>query len=258
MGRTIARAGRVLQGGGTRGKAGLRQQTPTARQAWLNMVHAAQRRGEEADASLSVGRVVPIYRALPGLPPRLRRRLVARALDEAAPGLPERLPPGAFGEPAFPSLEESLREAHFPGSSGGSSDPRVWEERTSPHLARLAFEELLELQVALARRRAERSSRPAPAIEADATLRRRLASILPRLSSIIPSSRSADGCAGFEALACAAAALASSYWPIRQRMKARVRRVMSRLSFRRALFRTARSAHCKAFSWSPWFERCSA
>ncbi len=52
LGRLMARAGQVLHGGGTRGKAWLRQQTQTARDAWLNIVHAAQRRGEEAEASM--------------------------------------------------------------------------------------------------------------------------------------------------------------------------------------------------------------
>jgi len=131
------------------------------------------------DAALSVGRVVPIYRALPGLPPRTRRRLVARALAEAAPELPERLPPDVVASLGLPPLLESLREAHFPGSAGGEADARPWAERTSPHRRRLAYEELLEFQAVLARRRRERQARPAPRIEADAAIRRRLASLLP-------------------------------------------------------------------------------
>lgn len=52
LGRCIARAGQVLQGGVSRGKGWLRQQTQVAREAWLHIVHAAQRRGEEAEASM--------------------------------------------------------------------------------------------------------------------------------------------------------------------------------------------------------------
>jgi IS5 family transposase len=52
LGRLVERAGRVLRGGRTRGKAWLRQQTHLARDAWLNIVHAAQRRGVEAEASM--------------------------------------------------------------------------------------------------------------------------------------------------------------------------------------------------------------
>lgn len=134
---------------------------------------------DEADAALSVGRVVPIYRSLPGLPPRVHRRLVARALDEAAPEVPERLPADVVRLLELPPVVESLREAHFPGSAGGPPDPQRWIDRTSPHLKRLALEELLEFQVALARRRRERARRPAPRIVPDAAMRRRLAAILP-------------------------------------------------------------------------------
>jgi ATP-dependent DNA helicase RecG len=134
---------------------------------------------DEADTALSVGRVVPIYRSLPGLPPRLHRGLVARALAEAAPGLPERFPAEVVRQLGLPSLVDSLHEAHFPGSAGGPPYPAPWTDRTSSHLKRLVLEEFLEFQVALARRRRERAMRPAPRIEADASLRRRLAALLP-------------------------------------------------------------------------------
>ncbi len=145
----------------------------------LESPHVEAAPEEEEDLALSVGRVVPIYRSLHGLPPRLRRRLVARALREAAPLLPERLPADVVGALELPPLVESLREAHFPGSAGGAADVAPWETRTSPHLRRLAFEELVEFQAALGRRRRERAARPAPRIEADAVLRRKLASVLP-------------------------------------------------------------------------------
>ncbi|MBI5446712.1 MAG: hypothetical protein HY900_36520, partial [Deltaproteobacteria bacterium] len=93
---------------------------------------------DEADAALSIGRVVPIYRSLPGLPPRMHRRLVARALEEAAPGLADRLPEDVVRALGLPPLVASLREAHFPGSAGGPPDPGPWTDRTSPHLTRLA------------------------------------------------------------------------------------------------------------------------
>ncbi|MHB8797456.1 MAG: ATP-dependent DNA helicase RecG [Thermoanaerobaculia bacterium] len=145
----------------------------------LESPHVEAEPEDPDDAALSVGRVVPIYTSLPGLPPRLRRRLVARALEEAAPKLPERLRAEDAAGLDLPPLFEALREAHFPGSAGGPADPRPFRDRTSPYLRRLAFEELLELQVALARRRRERAARPAPRIEADSAVRKALAAILP-------------------------------------------------------------------------------
>jgi len=145
----------------------------------LESPHVEAEPDDPDDAALSVGRVVPIYRSLPGLPPRLRRRLVARALAEAAPKLPDRLRPEDAAALDLPPLAQALREAHFPGSAGGPSDPRPFRERTSRHLRRLAFEELLELQAALALRRREREARPAPRIEADPAARKALAAVLP-------------------------------------------------------------------------------
>jgi ATP-dependent DNA helicase RecG len=145
----------------------------------LESPHVEAEPEEPGDAALSVGRVVPIYRPQPGLPPRLRRRLVARALEEAAPKLPDRLRARDADGLGLPSLLDALREAHFPGSAGGPGDPSLFRDRSSRHLRRLAFEELLELQVALARRRRERAARPAPRIEADSATRRSLAAMLP-------------------------------------------------------------------------------
>jgi len=128
---------------------------------------------------LSVGRVVPIYRKLPGLPPRTRRRLAARLLDEIGDRLPDRLSPGFRTRFGLPPLAAALREAHFPGSAGGPAEPASWTGRTSSHLVRLVLEEFLELEVALVRRRAERAAVSAPKLAADEAIRERLRSVLP-------------------------------------------------------------------------------
>ncbi len=52
LGRLLRRAGTELKGALPHGQRWLRQQTQTARDAWLSIVHAAARRGEEADASM--------------------------------------------------------------------------------------------------------------------------------------------------------------------------------------------------------------
>ncbi len=138
----------------------------------------AESAGGGADP-LSVGRVVPIYRKLPGITPRMRRRVVFHLLRNFADHLPERLPPSRDREQKLPSLSESLREAHFPGSAGGPADAEPWTERTSPYLHRLVWEEFLEFQVGLQRRRAERDRVPAPVLAADDAIRARLKEALP-------------------------------------------------------------------------------
>ncbi len=134
---------------------------------------------EETDDPLSVGRVVPIYRKLPGLTPRLRRRTVASLLDAVADRLPERLPAEIRARLSLPSLAASLHEAHFPGSAGGSTDPMPWESRRSPHLMRLVFEEFLEFQLLLMKRRRSRALATAPRLVADDAIRARLKEVLP-------------------------------------------------------------------------------
>ncbi len=128
---------------------------------------------------LSVGRVVPIYRRLPGLTPRFRRKVVAELLDGLRGRLPERLPPDLVSRHRLPPLHESLAEAHFPGSAGGPAEPEPWERRTSPHLSRLVFEEFLEFQAGLARRRRRWDAETAPVLLADEAIRARLRSVLP-------------------------------------------------------------------------------
>jgi ATP-dependent DNA helicase RecG len=135
--------------------------------------------GEEGKDPLSVGRVVPIYRKLPALTPRARRGLVFHLLRNFADHLPERLLPSREREQKLPSLSEALREAHFPGSAGGAADAEPWTSRTSPHLHRLVYEEFLEFQVGLQRRRRERALDPAPVLAADDAIRARLKALLP-------------------------------------------------------------------------------
>jgi ATP-dependent DNA helicase RecG len=136
--------------------------------------------GEGDSDPLSVGRVVPIYRKLPGITPRMRRRTVNYLLRNFAGDLPDRLRASrGREEKALPSLPDSLREAHFPGSAGGPADAEPWTERTSPHLHRLVHEEFLEFQVGLQRRRAERDRVPAPVLAADDAIRARLKEALP-------------------------------------------------------------------------------
>jgi ATP-dependent DNA helicase RecG len=135
--------------------------------------------GKGGTDPLSVGRVVPIYRKLPGLTPRARRILVFHLLRNFADRLPERLPLSRDREQKLPPLSDSLREAHFPGSAGGRADAEEWTERRSPYLHRLVYEEFLEFQVGLQRRRRERAAEPAAVLAADDAIRARLKEALP-------------------------------------------------------------------------------
>ncbi|MCE5215768.1 ATP-dependent DNA helicase RecG [bacterium] len=92
---------------------------------------------------LSVGRIVPMYRLTRGVSQGWLRGLVAEALEACDP-LPEGVVPASLAEArGLMPLPEALRQVHFP------TDDTL---RKAAH-ARIAYEELFELQVVLARRK---------------------------------------------------------------------------------------------------------
>jgi ATP-dependent DNA helicase RecG len=99
-----------------------------------------------------------VYPAGGGLAPRLVRRFVAAALGRA-PDLPEWQDPAWRQGRGFPSWREAIRELHAPTAEADLSP-------ASPARSRLAYDELLAHQLAMAQRRAHRragAARPLPA-----------------------------------------------------------------------------------------------
>jgi ATP-dependent DNA helicase RecG len=103
-----------------------------------------ERIDEEDDASIHMGRIVPIYSLTAGMSQRWFRQVVWTALERAAEALPDPLPPAVRSAGGWPPLPEAVRALHFPASGEALERAR----------ARLAFQELFVFQEALARRRA--------------------------------------------------------------------------------------------------------
>jgi ATP-dependent DNA helicase RecG len=95
---------------------------------------------------LHVGRIVPVYRLTAGLPIRTLRAAIRAALDRR-PAYAEYLPDRIRGEMGLVGIEEALGQVHFPDDF----------ERRDAALRRLAFDELLALQVGMVGRRRERA-----------------------------------------------------------------------------------------------------
>ena len=102
--------------------------------------------------SVHTGRVVPVYHLVAGVTQRRLRELLARILEAALPAVEDPLEPGERG--ALPELADALQTAHFPEEAGD----------VSTALDRLAFDELLALQLTLAQARAARDHLRAPRI----------------------------------------------------------------------------------------------
>jgi ATP-dependent DNA helicase RecG len=99
-----------------------------------------------------------VYPATAGLPARTVRRFALEALDRA-PELPEWQDPAWLARERFPAWREALVRLHSPRNEADLSPQ-------SPHIRRLAFDELLAHQLAMAQRKAERRAEPAAAIPA--------------------------------------------------------------------------------------------
>ena len=117
--------------------------------------------------SIHTGRVVPVYHLAAGVSQKRLRELLARILEVALPAVTDPLPPDERA--GLPGLEEALRAAHFPE---GVAD-------VTPALDRLAFDELLALQLTLAQARAAREHQRAPAIDIGADARAEIVAALP-------------------------------------------------------------------------------
>ncbi|MCB1007928.1 MAG: ATP-dependent DNA helicase RecG [Acidobacteria bacterium] len=104
------------------------------------------------------GTIVPIYPSLAGLGPALTGRLVAAAvatLDSDPPA--EALPEALLRRYGLPRLAEALDTLHRPGVS---ADVAALDRGASPAHFRLAYGELVELQLELALLRARQVAEP--------------------------------------------------------------------------------------------------
>jgi ATP-dependent DNA helicase RecG len=108
--------------------------------------------------------IEPIYPATQGLPARTVRRFACEAL-ERAPEMPEWQDAAWLAREKFPTWREALAGLHEPETEADLSP-------LSPHLRRLAYDELLAQQLAMAQRKAERRKEPAARIAASQTAER--------------------------------------------------------------------------------------
>jgi ATP-dependent DNA helicase RecG len=126
------------------------------------------------DEMLHVGRIVPVYRLTAGLTANRLRIAMREALDRAGKDYPEYLPPDIRDGETLVPIGSALEEAHYPASFDGRDAA----------LRRLAFDELLALQLGMVGRRRQRgrdAARPAAVDEAtDTALRDTLTGSISR------------------------------------------------------------------------------
>ena len=111
----------------------------------------------DAESLLHAGRIVPVYRLTAGLTAVRVRTAMREALDTAGFAYPEYLPDAVRSAEDLPGIAAALEQAHYPES---------FESRDAA-LRRLAFDELLALQLGMVARRRERAGERSSAIGVD-------------------------------------------------------------------------------------------
>ncbi len=118
-----------------------------------------------------VKRVEPVYPMTEGLSPKILDKAMRAALQKV-PELPEWQDPAYYARQAWPSWRDAVRSAHVPG---GEDDLLP----SHPARARLAFDELLSNQLALALTRLKTRKRRGRKLVGDGALRAKVKAALP-------------------------------------------------------------------------------
>jgi ATP-dependent DNA helicase RecG len=113
---------------------------------------------EDVDEEMvATGRLTPVYPLTEGLSNKKLRSLIKTALDDYADLVVDPLPEFVADEFQLVSLPQALRQVHFPAD----------HEELKAGLRRLAFDELLYVQLGVLQRRRELHSATAPALASD-------------------------------------------------------------------------------------------
>ena len=107
---------------------------------------------------LHAGRIVPVYPLTAGLTAARLRSAIREALDRAGHAYPEYLPAAVLRDEGLVPIARAVEEAHYPDSFEGRDAA----------LRRLAFDELLALQLGMVGRRRQRVRDAAPMLAVDA------------------------------------------------------------------------------------------
>jgi len=121
---------------------------------WRTQLEAPEFSPLEGGESVNAGRIVPIYRLTKGVTALSLRGAVRQLIDQFGEVLADPLPAAVRARHRLMPLAAALTEAHWPSE---------FDQRDAA-LRRLAFDELLAVQLSLVRRRRRRIGGSAPAI----------------------------------------------------------------------------------------------
>jgi ATP-dependent DNA helicase RecG len=130
---------------------------------------------DDGDATLHVGRVVPIYEGAGKLTTRALRTFTHRVLASIEP-VEDNLPPHLCTQLKLPDRWTAIRDTHFPPPD---SDLRLLNAFRSQAQFRLIFEEFFWLECGVALKRSKARTLPGIEFRIDARVRERIKAMLP-------------------------------------------------------------------------------
>lgn len=144
------------------------------RRGWVQSLDNPDFAPLDGSAMLHAGRIVPVYRLTAGLTAARLRAAMRAALDRAGAAYEEYLPGRIIDDEGLGPIGNAIEQAHFPTD---------FPDRDAA-LRRLAFDELLALQLGMVVRRRQRGRSPGRAVvvddAADARIRLGLEAALSR------------------------------------------------------------------------------
>lgn len=135
---------------------------------WRVQLEAPEFSPVEGGETVNAGRIVPIYRLTKGVTALSLRRAVRELLDRFGAALTDPLPAEIRERHGLMTLAAAIEEAHW---------PHEFDQRDAA-LRRLAFDELLAVQLSLVRRRRRRARGSAPKMLVSTTERTKIESAI--------------------------------------------------------------------------------
>ncbi len=116
--------------------------------------------------SYNVGRVVPVYTELEGVPSRTFRKILWEALEKYSHLLSEDLPDGTLVEHRLPKLCDAVRFIHFPEETAAGKKFEIQDlvNFNTPAHWRMVYEEFFKFEYLVLRQRLRMGRLSAPAI----------------------------------------------------------------------------------------------
>ena len=114
---------------------------------WGTMLEEAK-----AEGNSNVGRIVPIYVELEGIPSRTFRKVLWEALEKFGSAVPEDLPVGLSASRGLPTAAEAIRALHFPPEEVGADLQALVEFETPAH-RRLIYDEFFKFEYLMLRQK---------------------------------------------------------------------------------------------------------